>query len=364
MTTAADKVTTEHQGSGKTLAEKRRALGRGLESLLPGPRVVGGARVETNDAATSEQPAGAGPHTGNPYTENRTGEDARASTGAGGGHSFDLLAQAARGDGTHVLQIPLDLIEGNPYQTRSKVDNDYLEELAASIEANGVLQPITVRPGKKDGRYLLIAGECRWRASRLAKKETIPALVRRVSDQVALELTIIENLQRQDLNCLDQARAFGRLTDEFQLTQEQIALHTGLERSSVGNYLRLLRLPDAVRELLRIGQLEFGQAKVLMAIKDPEILTRVAQKAAAKELSVRDLEQMVYEVNLPAAGGRQPGDPKYVDPNVRAAQRQLEESLGVRVKINDKNGKGKIVLEYRSLEDFDRVVELLGKKAG
>jgi ParB family transcriptional regulator, chromosome partitioning protein len=360
MTTAADKVTTEHPAGTKTIAEKRRALGRGLESLLPGgPRVVSGTAAPAESAES--RPGG------QVVTAGMGGSETRPHTivpgGAERGVGIDLQAQAAqREDGGLVLQIPLDLIESNPYQTRSNVDDNYLEELAASIEANGVLQPITVRPGK-DGRYLLIAGECRWRASRLAKKETIPALVRRVSDQVALELTIIENLQRQDLNCLDQARAFGRLTDEFQLTQEQIALHTGLERSSVGNYLRLLRLPDAVRELLRVGQLEFGQAKVLMAIKDADILTRVAQKAAAKELSVRELEAMVYEVNLPAAGGRQPGDPKYVDPNVRAAQRQLEESLGVRVKITDKNGKGKIVLEYRSLEDFDRVVELLGKKA-
>ena len=356
MTTAANKVAAEETVNTKAVLEKRRALGRGLESLLPsGPRVVGGTATVPPTGVQSQEVTGAGAEGRDP-----------AVVSAPSGQAVDihdLQAQAQRGDVPRVvLQIPLDQIDPNPYQTRSKLDEKYLTELAASIEANGVLQPITVRP-VKDARYMLIAGECRWRASRLAKKDTIPALVRRVSDQVALELTIIENLQRQDLNCLDEARALGRLADEFLLTQEQIALRTGLERSSVANFLRLLRLPQAVQELLRGGQLDFGQAKVLMTIKDTEILTRVAQKAAAKEMSVRDLEALVFEVNLPSGdGARQPGDPKYVDPNVRAAQRQLETTLGVRVKISDRNGKGKIVLEYRSLEDFDRVVDLLGRK--
>src|SRR6266700_1680112 len=198
------------------MVDKRRALGRGLESLLPGsPRVVAGA-----DGASGE--AGV----------------------------VDIQAQAARRAGQEVLQLKLDEVLPNPYQTRSHVDSHYLAELAASIATNGVLQPVTVRPAK-DGKYTLIAGECRWKASAIAKKETIPAIVKVVSDQQALELTIIENLQRQDLNCLDQARAFERLNHEFQLTQEEIALRTGLERSTVGNYMRMLRLPEAVQELLQ-----------------------------------------------------------------------------------------------------------------
>ncbi len=311
------------------MVDKRRALGRGLESLLPGsPRVVAGTA-----AADGGEPG-----------------------------VVDIQAQAARRVGQEVLQLKLDEILPNPYQTRSQVSRDYLVELAASIETNGVLQPVTVRPAK-EGKYTLIAGECRWKASAIAKKETIPAIVKVVSDQQALELTIIENLQRQDLNCLDQARAFERLNHEFQLTQEEIALRTGLERSTVGNYMRMLRLPGPVQHLLQQGQLVFSQVKVIMGLDDPGMIIRVAEKAAKEETSVRDLEEIVFNINVPVMGGRQPGQKRYIDPNVRQAQTDLERILGVKVKIRDTKGHGSILLQYRNLEDFDRVVEMLKGKS-
>ena len=296
------------------IAEKRRVLGRGLDTLLPaGPR---------NDAGMVGLP------------------------------------QPIRKPGQEVLQLKLDQIEPNPYQTRSHTDEDYLRQLAESITTHGVMQPVTVRPAK-DGKYMLIAGECRWKASAIAKKETIPAIVRVVSDQQALELTIIENLQREDLNCLDQARAFQRLSDEFQLKQEEIALRTGLNRSTVGNYLRLMRLPPQVQLRLSEGSLVFGQAKVLMGLEDDEVMVRVAEKAAKEETSVRELESIVFNLNVPVVGERKPGQKRYVDPNVRQAQIQLERALGVRVKIRDTKGRGSILLQYRNLEDFDRVVGAL-----
>jgi ParB family chromosome partitioning protein len=299
------------------LAEKRRALGRGLESLLPGPpRVVAEPAV------------------------------------------VDIQGQPPRKVGQEVLELKLSEILPNPYQTRSRVNDGYLEQLAASIVTSGVLQPVTVRPAK-DGKYALIAGECRWKASELAKKETIPAIVKVVSDQQALELTIAENLQRQDLNCVDQARAFDRLSREFQLTQEEIALRTGQTRSSVSNYLRLLRMPAPVLELLSAGSLTFGQAKAIMTVEDPQAIIRLAERAASQGTPVRALEEMVFDLSIPATGAREPGQKKYIDPNVRQAQGDLERVLGVRVKIRDSKGKGSILLQYRNLEDFDRVVGML-----
>jgi ParB family chromosome partitioning protein len=302
------------------IAEKRRALGRGLESLLPGPARALDSGVVDIQALSS-----------------------------------------ARKVGQEVLELKLSEILPNPYQTRSRVSDGYLEQLAASIATSGVLQPVTVRPAK-DGKYALIAGECRWRASELAKKETIPAIVKVVSDQQALELTIAENLQRQDLNCVDQAKAFDRLSREFQLTQEEIALRTGQTRSSVSNYLRLLRMPAPVLELLSAGSLTFGQAKAIMTVEDPQAIVRLAEKAASQGTPVRALEEMVFNLSIPVSGGREPGQKKYIDPNVRQAQGDLERVLGVRVKIRDSKGKGSILLQYRNLEDFDRVVGMLSGK--
>ena len=301
-----------------TVVDKRRALGRGLESLLPG-----GPRVLDREPGV-----------------------------------IDPQASSARKPGEEILQLKLDQVAANPFQTRSRVAPGYLSELAESIRTHGVLQPITVRPGK-DGKYLLIAGECRWKASALAQKETIPAILRVVSDQQALELTIIENLQREDLNCFDQALAFDRLSREFQLTQEEIALRTGVSRGTVSNHLRLVRLPPQMQQRLREGSLVFGQAKVIMGLDDEETMIRLAEKAAKEETSVRELEEIVFNLKVPVTGGRKPGEARYIDPNVRQAQMELERALGVRVKIRDSKGKGTIVLQYRNLEDFDRIIGML-----
>ncbi len=331
MTLAAENTvekTTEKIGEKpvEKILEKRKALGRGLESLLPGPRAVAppasAAEAFHNTMAREEE-------------------------------------LSEKGERWHqVLQLQLGDIDPNPYQTRSQVSDAYMSELTASIRASGVLQPVTVRPGE-NGRYILIAGECRWKASAKAGKATIPAVIRGVSNLQAMELTIIENLMRQDLNCFDQARAFGRLSEEFQLTQNEIALRTGVERSTVANYMRMLKLPAGVQLLLQAGKLEFGHAKILLSLRDPQVAERVAAKAAEDGISVRSLEQTVYNINVPDEGGRKPGEVRYVDPNVREAERTLEQALGVRVKIKDRQGRGNISIEYKTLEDFDRVVEML-----
>lgn len=305
-------------------AEKKRALGRGLDTLLPGgPR------------------AGAG------------------SFGMGG--ATGAANTAERKPGEEVIQLRLDEVLPNPYQTRSRVDESYLEQLADSISIHGVMQPITVRPSS-GGKYLLIAGECRWKASKLAEKETIPAIVRVVSDQQALELTIIENLQREDLNCMDEAKAFHRLSEEFRLKQEDIAIRTGVNRSTVANYLRMMRLPEEVQEKLTEGALTLGHAKALMKITSDGLMVRIAGKAITEALSVRRLEEWVEHLTSPDRGAGEPVEIPKVDPNVLQAQMDLERILGIRVTIRDMKGKGTITLQYRSLGDFDRVVEMLSGK--
>jgi ParB family chromosome partitioning protein len=264
--------------------------------------------------------------------------------------------------GEAISRIALDRIDENPYQTRRAFDQKALEELAESIRANGIVQPIVVRPSS-DGRYTLILGERRCRAAKLAGEMTIPAIVRQVSNEQAAEMTIVENLQRQDLNCLEQAHAFARLSREFGLTQEQIGQKTGCSRESVSNYMRLLKLPEEVQQLLVEGKLGFSEARVLLQLVNPETIPHFAKEAVEKQLSVAQLTALVDYANLPgdSAPDRENGT-RWVDPNVRAIQTELEQLLGCRIRINDRKGKGKIVIEYASLEDFDRVVEMLKGK--
>jgi ParB family chromosome partitioning protein len=293
------------------LQEKRRVLGRGLESLLPG-------RASTAKAAM----APAGPQ-----------------------------------------EISLELIDSNPYQTRRRINEESLNELAESIRSSGVVQPVVLRPGA-NGRFQLVAGERRWLASKRAGKRAIPAVVRQISNEQAMEITIIENLQREDLNPMEQARAFERLSREFSLTQEQIAARTGKDRASIANFIRLLKLPEDVQEALETGVLTFGHGKVLAGLVGfPQQLEHVAREAIAKQLSVRQTEELVTSLLNPESRAAKSGKPVPVlDPNVREAQRSLEAALGVKVEIHDHKGKGKIILHYGSLEDFDRVVEALAVK--
>ena len=306
--------------------EKRRALGRGLDSLLPGPRVV-------PPPVPVSVPAPA---------------PARAEVRA----AADVVAE-----------IPLDQIDENPYQTRRSFDAAALAELAESIKANGLAQPVVLRPGA-NSRYVLVLGERRCRASKLAGKTTVPAIVRQLGNEQAAEMTIVENLQRQDLNCLEQAEAFARLSREFNLTQEQIGQRTGVSRESVANYIRLLKLPATVLDLVAQGKLGFSEARVLleaMAYLEPNAVEALASTAVEQGFTVKDLKRQLDQLANPEANRPEPRAEKAVDPNVKAAQMELERLLGTRVRISDRDGKGRIVIEYRNLNDFDRVLELLGR---
>jgi ParB family chromosome partitioning protein len=217
-----------------------------------------------------------------------------------------------------------------------------------------------VRPGK-DGKYVLILGERRLRASKLAGLEKIPAIVRRVNSEQAAEMTVIENIQREDLRCMEQAAAFAMLSKEFGLTQEEIGKKTGCSRETVSNYMRLLKLPHEVHRFLNNRDLEFSHARELLNLLDPTMVVKIAEQAVKQSMSVLQLERLVFDTNVPLqrqADAIRRGA-RWVDPNVKAAQRDLEEVLGVRVRIRDRKGKGKIVIEYATIEDFDRVLEML-----
>jgi ParB family transcriptional regulator, chromosome partitioning protein len=222
---------------------------------------------------------------------------------------------------------------------------------------------VVLRPGP-NGRFQLVAGERRWHASKRAGKTTIPAVIRQISNEQAMEITIIENLQREDLNPIEQAKAFERLSREFSLTQEQIASRTGKDRASIANFIRLLKLPEALQDALEAGVLSFGHGKVLLALAGfPEHMERAAREVIEKQLSVRQTEELVGKLLNPQAAETKPEKQvRQIDPNVRDAQRSLESSLGVKVEILDRKGKGKIILKYGSLEDFDRIVEALAAK--
>ena len=303
--------------SGTVDSSKRRALGKGLESLLSG-------RVADPVA--------------------RTTEAAHAAPVEEGGKP---------------REIPVDQIDPNPYQTRVSFDGSKLEELARSIEANGVVQPIIVRP-LPNGRFQLIAGERRWRASEKIGKATVPAILRNVSDEQAMEMTIVENLQRADLNPIEQARAYERLSREFRVTQEQMALRTGKDRASVTNFLRLLKLPVPVQEKLEKGELSFGHAKILMALDSPDAILKVATKVTALSMSVRQTENYVQGILNPEKRTIEKKPLEPLDANVRAVQEHLQRELGLKVRIEDKHGRGKVVIEYSKLEDFDTIMSVLG----
>ena len=369
-------VAAEKSGPAKLsekLAEKRRALGRGLESLLPGPRVVPTPASPTlrkdgaPDAASSQFPV----------LGSQRGDSSLPSSEAGGGRPgaavatqagtvLDELRAVASGltaDGETVFLVGIDLIDPNPYQTRREFNEQALAELRDSIAAQGVLQPIVVRP-HVEGRFILVLGERRLRASRMAGKATIPVIVRRVSEQQAAEMTLVENLQRQDLNCVEQAEAFANLSTEFKLTQEQIGARAGISRESVSNYMRLLTLPEGVIGALQKGRLTYSHARTLLRLENNVQIWKFAQRAMEEKMSVAKLEDVVFGVSAPT-GRDEPnkgGGARWVDPNVKAAQRSLEEVLGMRVRIRDRKGRGRIVIEYGTLEDFDRVVGMLKGK--
>ncbi len=264
--------------------------------------------------------------------------------------------------GDELAKIPLDLLQRGRYQPRVDMRPETLEELAQSIKAQGVVQPIVVRPVESPGqgsrRYEIIAGERRWRAAQIAGLAEIPALIRRVPDEAAVAMALIENIQRENLNPLEEARALERLIDEFEMTHQQAADAVGRSRVAVSNLLRLLELNDEVKTLVDHRELEMGHARALLGLSAAKQQVEVARLVAKKGLSVRETEALVRRMSehAEAPGGSAPGVAA-VDPNIRKLQDELTDKLGARVTVQHaRNGKGKVVIGYNSLDELDGIL--------
>lgn len=267
-----------------------------------------------------------------------------------------LIPQAEESRGDEIRQIPVSAIQPNPYQPRRDFDEEGLQELAGSISEKGVLQPITVRD--MDQGFQLVAGERRWRAAQIAGLREIPALIRELSDREVMEIALIENLQREDLNPIEEAEAYQVLMREFELTQEQVAKAVGKGRPTIANRLRLLRLPEIVRRWVSGGELSPGHAKVLLML-DEERAIELGRRSVDEGWSVRQLEEYLQTKTTKTA--RSTRSPRLVQesPLLREVEERLEGVLGTKVKIKDRQGKGKIEVEYYSTEELNRILETI-----
>ncbi len=254
------------------------------------------------------------------------------------------------------MEVPLKKIELNPEQPRAEVDPDKLQELADSIRSSGVIQPVLVRPAGE--MFELVVGERRIRAARVAGLESVPAIVRDVPDEKMLELALIENIQRSDLNPIEKARAIRRMISELDLTQEEAGRRLGLNRSTIANTLRLLDLSDDLQQMVARGTLTSGHARAVLSLEDEQDRQRLAQQVMQKGLSVREAER------LASRGGRAHKAVKVhqPSPNVSRLEEDLSEALGTRVRIKPQKNGGKIVIRFRNHDDFERLYELLTRK--
>lgn len=295
------------------MSAKKRGLGRGLDALL-------GASQATQDDS---------------------------------GDVLDVVAGTAPAGKDHTLdELPVDLIQRGKYQPRRDMDQEALRELADSIVAQGVMQPIVVRR-ISDQRYEIVAGERRWRAAQMAGLESIPAVVRDVSDQAAIAMALIENIQREDLNPIEEAASLQRLQQEFELTQQEVATAVGKSRSTVTNLMRLMTLQEDVRRLVEHGDLEMGHARALLGLEGAE-QSMAARTVVGKGLTVRQTESLVRRL---AQGKAKTSTPKALDPNIRSLQDDLSQRLGASVAIrHGSKGRGKLVIAYNSLDELDGIL--------
>ena len=285
-----------------------------------------------------------------------------ASRSKGLGRGIDALFQESKEEqqpDEQVVELEISEIRPNPYQPRKTFNEEALEELAKSIKKSGVFQPIIVRKSSVKG-YEIIAGERRYRASKLAKKIKIPAIIREFNEEQMMEVAVLENLQREDLTPLEEAEAYNTLMEKLNLTQTQVSERLGKSRPYIANYLRLLGLPGKVKLMLQDGSLSMGQARTLLAVKDEQKLIELAEKTVKESLTVRQLEQLVAQIN-----GKKPKktkkQPNPYEPYIKQTENLLQEKFGtkVAVKSNAKSGKGKIEIDYLSIDDFNRIMDIL-----
>lgn len=268
--------------------------------------------------------------------------------------------EVAEPDRKAIREVEVEKVRPNPHQPRKEFDAERMEELAASIREHGVVQPIVVRPGG-DG-YELVAGERRWRAARLAGLERIPALVREFSDAESMEIALVENLQREDLNPLEEAEAYKALMEKCQLTQEQLASRVGKSRSQVANTLRLLQLGPVAAGEVRAGRLSMGHAKVLLGVDDPAVQDQLALRIVAEGLSVREVEGLLRRKAAPPP--KREVDRASLSPDLKAVEGRLREWFGTPVKLTMKGDRGRLEITYFGEEGLGRLLEILGLSEG
>jgi ParB family chromosome partitioning protein len=330
------------------VSDKKPALGRGLADLLGASR----ARATTPTVAVPVTPAAVG-------------------TGATAAAAAPSAAPAPRSGGDEMAHLPLSALQRGKYQPRVDMRQEALEELAISIRNQGLIQPIVVRPlsgtsgaaadgaGAATPRYEIIAGERRWRAAQIAGFTTIPAIIRRVADEAAIAMALIENIQREDLNPLEEARALERLIAEFHVTHQQAAEAVGRSRTAVTNLLRLLELAPEVTALVERRQLEMGHARALLGLPNRRQQLQAAEQVVREGLSVRATEALVRKLAQPAEVAVKSGNAakQQNDPNVLALQQSLSERLGAKVLIqHTSGGAGKVVVSYNSLDELDGIL--------
>jgi ParB family chromosome partitioning protein len=330
------------------MSQKKPSLGRGLDALL--------GQIAAHRAATQPGAVAAGVAPPPPPAAPGAGESVPSAEVP----TATAAASPRTGLDEELLRLPLDQLQRGQYQPRVDMRPESLEELASSIRAQGVVQPIVVRPlARVDAggqRYEIIAGERRWRAAQMAGLPDIPAVVRRVPDEAAIAMALIENIQREDLNALEEARALDRLIREFGVTQQQAADAVGRSRTAVTNLLRLLDLAPEVAALLEKREIEMGHARALLGLTQRRQQVEVGSLVAKKKLSVRDTEALIRRlINPPSSAA---SGPPALDPNVAQLQSRLTDTLGARVAIEHsaRSGKGRVVVSYNSLDELDGIL--------
>ncbi|MFN0137047.1 MAG: ParB/RepB/Spo0J family partition protein [Phycisphaerae bacterium] len=312
-------------------------LGRGLSALI-GPRTTTVLRSETSAPASTVAPA-------SPLIPT-IGETVSHSPAPGG-----------------VQMISIDQIQRNPYQPRTEFDQVALDELAASIRQSGILQPVLVR--RAEGAFQLVAGERRWRAARLAGLQVVPAIVKSLSDSEAMELALVENLQREDLGPLERATAYQQYLNTFNVSADALAGKLGESRANVANYLRLLKLAPDVQTMLARQALSMGHARALLSINDPQKQLALAKLVQRRNLSVRQVEELAKSADAVAVASAEPAHNRPGDKHIDDVARSFSKAIGLRVSVVPGRGKntGRVVLHYQSLEEFDRLAERIGGRA-
>jgi len=274
------------------------------------------------------------------------------------GRGLGALIQSADTDDNAIKDIGINEIEPNVEQPRKKFDDEKMLKLAESVKQHGIVQPIIV---KREGQiYRIIAGERRWRAARLAELASVPAIIKDMSGREAMEIALIENLQREDLNPIEEAEAFDRLIKDFEMTQEEISIVVGRSRPSVANSLRLLNLNDKVKEYIISGDITSGHGRALIPIENSTLQQKLAKEVVDKKLNVRDTEKLVKRY----IDSKKTSKPKKLNENILEIEEKFKNIFGTKVKLFDKNKKGRIVIEYYSYDELDRIIELVEKIGG